>query len=311
MSPSRSRCLLEALNVLRKASGESLRPHRTELLAAVQKIDQSATPSVASRHDLPSTRPGSSGRVPLSSASHLFLPGHQETHKSISIPAREKASSNRSRDQHAHPQPPSQAQRLSPVALSPIEVFVKELEKDLEKIEKLLSEVCRNAGQNEPSWTTDDPRIVDIRLAGERTSAQGALRRGLSQRSLAIEFSDWEERAYGTSKVKERANQSTAEPGPKSGHLKEYLHINEHRFHNMEIARGGIKHGIKLLVCEQLLGGTGYSAIFVFRYSRLLKVKNAELRGLKDVITSSEPLTKLAGQKADWFYRCQSDYNGE
>ncbi|KAL9124677.1 MAG: hypothetical protein Q9217_006015, partial [Psora testacea] len=77
-------------------------------------------------------------------------------------------------------------------SLGPVENFVKKLQKDLKKIKKLLLQAGDDACQNKRTWTTEDPRIVDIHLAGKKSLPENILRRGLSQRSLATEFNDWQ-----------------------------------------------------------------------------------------------------------------------
>lgn len=39
---------------------------------------------------------------------------------------------------------------------------------------------------------TEDPRVVDLQMDGSHLSPETKFREGLSQRSLAIEFSRWE-----------------------------------------------------------------------------------------------------------------------
>ncbi|KAL8668516.1 MAG: hypothetical protein Q9168_006856 [Polycauliona sp. 1 TL-2023] len=283
MSLGKSTRVLEALNVLCKASEELLRPHKTELKAAVQKLQ-----SLIEDH---STR--NPGRVPL------------DTNDSSAFSFNGEDPSAPSPDQRTPPQP-------SPVAPSLIEDFVAGLDKDLERIEKLLSQVSHKAVTCEPTWMNDDPRVVDLQIAGGRQSSPTTkLRRGLSQRSLASEFDDWEKNTYGTSKVKERASNPLVEPSRKLGHIAEFLDNNKDRFHNIPAARAGIEHGIKLLISETLLVGVGFSAILVFQYSRFRKIKFEELDGLKDAIKDSDRIKKLAEQKADWFDHCQRDYNGK
>lgn len=101
--------------------------------------------------------------------------------------------------------------------------------------------------------------------------------------------------------------------GRRLGHITKFPEANTHRFHNHVAARDGIGHGIKLLVCEKLLGGKGVAAIFIFRFTSLRTLKCEELNALKDAIEEqgSKSIKKLAGQKADWLGRCQSIYNGK
>lgn len=292
MPSGESTSVLEALEVLCKASEESLRPHKTELKAAVQRlqslIEYHSTTVVATtcRDVSPPTANN---------------PGPNE---SSALPSTGKDPSAPSPDQRTPPQP-------SPVAPSSIENFVVKLDTELKKIQELLSQVSYKPATCEPIWTIDDPRVVDLQIAGgSQSSPTTKLRRGLSQRSLAAEFDDWERNTYGTSKVEARSSHPSVEPSRKLGHIAKFLDHNRDRFHNISAARAGIEHGIKLLICETLLGGVGLSAILVFQYTRFREIKFEELDGLKDAIKGADRVRKFAEEKADWFDHCQRDYNG-
>lgn len=52
------------------------------------------------------------------------------------------------------------------------------------------------------NWYEEDPRVLDLCLGTNRNPALNMrFRRGLSQRSLAIEYSVWEVTHYGTSRI--------------------------------------------------------------------------------------------------------------
>ena len=133
-----------------------------------------------------------------------------------------------------------------PVAPSPIQRFVAEVDGKLEKIETQLSQVYHVRDQ--PVWKKDDdPRVVDLQIAGCRNvSSMARFRRGLSQRSLTIEFDKWEQATYKKSGIKKRASRSSIEPGRKLGHITKFLEIHKHRIQNYPAVRNGIQHEIKL-----------------------------------------------------------------
>ena len=305
MSSSESTRVLEALNVLCKASGELFRPHTTELRAAAQKLqllieNPSTTIVPATSHiRLPPTT-GDSGQ----------LPPFPDSDRSFLTPLEDPLGPSPA--QHNSPQLSPQEHGLSPAPLSSTEEFIANLNTRLNKIEGYIFELGHNAVKHEPEWKTGDPRLVDLQIGGDRTQTPiTKLRRGLSQRSLAVEFDDWESQTYQTSRLGVRTNTPSEEPSRKLGHITEFLETNQDRFHNNQSVSKGIEHGIKLLVCENLLGGMGFSAIFIFRYTDLRKIKYEELNSLRDLITSSDPIKKLAERKANWFSACQRDYNSK
>ena len=314
MSPGEPDRVLEALDVLCNASVDSLRSHRTELLAAVQQLqslveDQSKALAVATRREASPPTTDDPGRPSSSSISHQSSPNPPNTNESLPFTLNSKNPLGPSLGQHISPH---HADPLPPARPSSTEKFIEKTNGGLERIEKCLSKICQNGVMSEPVWRNDDPRVVDLQIAGDlKPSTNTKFRRGLSQRSLAIEFADWERKTHGTSILKERATNPSVEPSRKLGHITEFLNCNTHRFHNLVAARAGIEHGLKLLVSETLLGGIGYSAILIFRYGEFRAVKYAELNGLTDAIKKSESIKRLAEQKAEWFGQCQSIYNGE
>ena len=91
----------------------------------------------------------------------------------------------------------------------------------------------------------------------------------------------------------------------------EYLNHNTHRFKNQETAREGIQHGIKMLVCETLLGTITISAILCFKYCQFHAVKFEELRSLMTMMDQTEWIKELlVDRSGDWFDNCQKKYNG-
>ncbi len=317
MSCSNATRVLEALNILCNASEESLRPHGTKLKAIVQKLqsltkDHGTTITTVSCHNtLPPAIDGR-GRPPTSLISHRSPPiPHTSDSSLLSLGGED--SSIHPHSQRIPPTPSSLFYRLPRDTPEVIEKFVSGLKKELEKIRKLLSQVCHKSIIGEPVWIKDDPRVVDLQIAGNHdTSPTLKLRRGLSQRSLAFEFDDWERTTHGTSRVIERTTEPSGElRNRKLGHIAEFLKINKDRFHNQKAARAGIEHGIKLLVCEALLGETGFSAILSFHYTSLRSVTFKELDCLKDAIQDGDPIKELAEQQTQWLDLYQRDYDGK
>ena len=209
---------------------------------------------------------------------------------------------------HDSPPQPISCPKVCPVAPDPLQSFIAIVEGKLEEIEKCLSDLYHVTEQ--PVWEREDPRIDDMNTGSRYMSSMARLRRGLRQRSLAIEFEKWEQATYGTSTVHKWARY-LAKADRKLGHMTEFLEINMHRFRKISAARNGLQHGIKLLVCERLLNGTGVSALLIFEYSRLRLIKFRELDAFKDAVKNSQKIKKLADQKADWVDDCQKCYDGE
>lgn len=309
MAPIDSTCVLEALKVLHDAPGELLLPYNVELQAIVQNlqllIDDHRPAIVPATADDGSPTTGDPRRLPPSSKPRRSIPAPLDVDVS--------STSNNSEDPVGllpdQPTPP----QTPPIPPNPVEELVTGLNEDLDKIEKSMLNLSVDAVNQEPEWMYDDPRLVDLQIAGDgrQSSLMIKFRRGLSQRSLAIEFDDWGETTYGKSIVEERASNPSLAPSRRLGHIAKFLDVNRHRFHDILTARIGIEHGIKLLTCERLLGGTGFSAIFMFRYTRIRKIKYEELAALKDKIEGSVSIKDLAKRKAEWIDHCQGLYDGK
>ena len=218
------------------------------------------------------------------------------------------------RNPHAQDSPQQSHLNTSPAPLLPnsIKNIVTRLIKTLKKTEKFLSQASHEAVRNDPPWVTDDPRITDIEIAGgKKKPANTKFRRGLSQRSLAMEYDDWERSISGTSRLRDRAANPSIKPGRKSENIQSFLEANTYRFGNLTAAKDGIKYGMKLLVCEQVLGGIGFSALLIFQFDSFRAVKCSELNDLKTAIEKEKSIKNLAKLKADWLNDCQSKYNSK
>ncbi|MCJ1472665.1 hypothetical protein MMC13_001314 [Lambiella insularis] len=155
--------------------------------------------------------------------------------------------------------------------------LINALDEDSTIITNYLSQSADNVVHDRNAWVDEDPRIVDLRMDGGRSSPDTKFRKGLSQRSLAREYSQWELDSYGVSRVDELARDQSLSWSRKGGHLDEYLELNKLRFHDTPAIRSGITHGIKLLTFERVFGEAGISAVLIFRYRLVRQIKYTEL----------------------------------
>ncbi|KAJ5988257.1 hypothetical protein N7481_003467 [Penicillium waksmanii] len=147
-------------------------------------------------------------------------------------------------------------------------------EKVSKKLENYLSSpILDFTKSNELDWFEEDPRLVDIRLSSRPSPTSHVnLRRGLSQRSLAVEYDEWEKNNFQTSRVIELA-QHPASSKSRQSHINQFVEANKHRFKDRNTALHGIKHGIRLLVFEKIYGCAGTSSVFFFIYGYFRSVK--------------------------------------
>ena len=104
-------------------------------------------------------------------------------------------------------------------------LLLKALKNQLDKIATYLAKQPPDTVSGELTWQNKDPRVNDLLvLQGDpQPSSQVSLRRVLSQRSLAIEFLQWEIENHRTSRVQELFNR--LDSSAPHGHLTSYVNI--------------------------------------------------------------------------------------
>ncbi|KAL9592079.1 MAG: hypothetical protein Q9179_007075 [Wetmoreana sp. 5 TL-2023] len=196
----------------------------------------------------------------------------------------------------------------------PVRTFILKLKNALKDIETFISDTGPSNTTLELPLQKVDARVVDIIVAGGVRNNDEArqiiqLRRGLSQRSLAEEYRSWQGQVKQRSSVDKRVK--TLKAVGRFGDLDEFLKIEEPRFGRQYKGsiRRAIDHGIKLLVLERLLGGIGYSAILIFRFTDFYNLKYENLEELVRALQDDNCIKKLASHSADWISQWQSKYD--
>lgn len=106
------------------------------------------------------------------------------------------------------------------------------------------------------------PCVVDLRIDSGRSSLGTKFRKGLSQRSLAAEYNQWELDGYEFSGVDKLTRDQSLSGTRKGSQIDEPLDENKHRFHDVAATKTRIKHGIKLLTFERVWGRQGFQLSF-------------------------------------------------
>ncbi|KAJ5115526.1 hypothetical protein NUU61_001285 [Penicillium alfredii] len=162
-----------------------------------------------------------------------------------------------------------------------------------------------NGSQND--WIQEDPRVNDIKFCSTNRSLDAKFRRGLGQRSLAIEYDEWEQKIFNTSRVSELCRDLSA-ADQHDGHINQFLRENTHRFKDEKSASHGIRHGIRLLVFERTYEHVGVSAILILVYSQFRSVKYKNYLLLKELLQKDHLWGSLASGKSSWFRQCEKQY---
>lgn len=198
-------------------------------------------------------------------------------------------------------------QRLSRILRPAPYSLVEALDEAKEKIETFLKKPIDEAIARELHWEETDWRIVDIRLDKGNSPPTSKFRKGLGQRSLALQFEDWEIRNHQTSRIQWLLNDTDASADVGDGYISEFLAANS--LPNKEWVRHAIKHGIKLALFERMTRMVGISALLFFCYSKFRGIRYHELGHLQQELATNGWVIDTATTCADWFDACQNAYN--
>lgn len=199
------------------------------------------------------------------------------------------------------------------------EDLVQTLKENAGTICKYLHQSEADAMGDKPEFHNDprfsDPRISalrisDLQLTKRDDTLLGKFRTVMSQRSLALEYIDWEKKAFGSSNVLDLMDTRNGSPEARWGYVAEYLRINHDKFSGFEqgLTRA-IPHGIKLLLCEKQSKSIITSAVLWFAPGNCKKLRFDEMRRLSDTLNSWQWFRSLVEEKTDWYLRCVKRYD--
>ena len=154
-----------------------------------------------------------------------------------------------------------------------------------------------------------DVRILDIKL-GSKPSLTDRFCKGLGERSLALEFDQWERRLYQTSTLGTLLSDLSAKDDKRDGHIQEFIRsANLDEKTNNQLHRA-IRIGQKILLLSWKLDYSDSIPIFLLccdRYWQSLKL--ADLPAVEQKLRQSN-LLETARSHQDWFQQCVQKYEG-
>lgn len=335
MSCNNDAYILKALRTLCDVSPEAFRRHRAETLLAFQKLQKFVTDDCSTESRIPlaqspysnSSSRGQNGVSSPSSdteTSSLLWSGgpgllaSSPDCEGLILPLTTAVGASTLRVNLQKPGTPSTHQvpessrtddSIKTLNSSTTKELMQALDKAKDSIKEYLSRSEVEATRDVLQRRVEDPRVVDLKL-GKKPSPEATFRKGLGQRSLALEFEQWELCVHKSSKVTELVKDLSLSQERRHGHIREYLQSNTHRFQDRATTGKGIEHGIKLLVFERMFGARVISGILSFIYRRFRAVRYEELALLQGMMRHSQWLAELASSKAAWFDRCQGQYEG-
>lgn len=182
-----------------------------------------------------------------------------------------------------------------------IEDLIKSLNRKLSDIKQFIGITDPHRTELQPPLEDTEARIADVIAADGHTRPNYTvqLRRGLSLRALANDYNDWVTQTCSISPVLRRAHRpGTAEH---EIHLKEFIRQCPLLLEgsNLDTVTRALRHGLKILVCEEIFGGVGISALLIFQYSRCQNVTYGGVGGLRLALQKQEEIEKFARENAD------------
>ncbi len=177
---------------------------------------------------------------------------------------------------------------------------------------------------------TDQSRIRD--LVNPARSLQINYRKGLSRRSLALEYEQWELARHRTSRVTDllhylerkqtnRNDNLLQDPDQeqqkemmkprRNGKICSYVEELQRSFSDKGAAIKGIRNGIKMLVFERLSQKTVVSAVVSFAFVEFRDLSWEELPELKETLDNTSWISLILAEKESWYQRCFDEYDCE
>ena len=186
--------------------------------------------------------------------------------------------------------------------------LVTNLDGSRPKVEEYLNKTYKQAVARHIDWQNTDIRVHDIRLGATKHNLLTKFRKGLGERSLALQFHNWELQHFQTSRLSVLAADQHTCKEHTEGRIPQFL--NTHDLPKLSCVTKGIQHGTKILIFERVMETMGISAILFFCFSQFRAIPYLDLQTLKAEIERSVWIGTLAKSISTWFQQCILDYEG-
>jgi len=157
-------------------------------------------------------------------------------------------------------------------------------------------------------WAGTDLRVHDIRLGATRHDLTTKFRKGLGERSLALEYHEWEMQEFQCSRLVELCKDPGNCKKVINGNITSFL--TARNLPDLECVQKGIRHGTKLLLLENLVGTPGTSVLLFFAFGKFREVKYPNMSDLAESMRKHVWIPKLVRKLEPWFQNCWAVYDG-
>lgn len=186
--------------------------------------------------------------------------------------------------------------------------LVNRVMKNTQKLARFFEKPVSGALACCADYRKDDTRLLDIRLCSPKR-AEDRFRKGLGERSLAVQFNEWEAGKYNYSRLTDIYCNLQLGDGTSESRAPEFARTFSLPDDNVVLS--AIRRGTKLLLFERLTGEVCYTPILIFNSHRFHRIRYSDLSRLRKSFISSKELTSLAQSSAGWFRQCCRKYEGK
>lgn len=299
--------VLTALDIICNSSDENLRVHQPKVVEASEKlqsyIGRHRLSVAATRVQNAASFDGAPSICPRNdSPQDASLVG---TGPAISLVQTDKTSSQPALG--VDPGPP-----ILPKRSAKVEQLVQEVKDDFDKVEGFVSRTDPQESDFLPLHDEGtDARVADLMLINKSAKKDmDRFRRGLIQRSLAMEYKAWHVKNKGWCEIDHRARDLTV---PLQDGISAFCREEVTDFEGFDkgILQTALRHGVKLLVWEQVSGGIGYTLILMLWYTQCRETTYPALRELCRAFQEEEEISQFARRNEDWLREWQQKYDGK
>jgi hypothetical protein len=158
-------------------------------------------------------------------------------------------------------------------------------------------------------WADVDPRVRDVRLGASRHDDKTKFRKGLGERSLALQYHEWEMEEFGSSRLSKLRKDPEDSKNISDSQIANF--ISTHGLPKTRCVEKAIQHGTKLLLLEHLVGKSTTSAVLFFAFGKFRDVNYPDMKDLAASMLADGWIAKLVQDAAPWFEDCQTSYRGQ
>lgn len=180
--------------------------------------------------------------------------------------------------------------------------------KTKKNIERYIQRSADNAVIRTVELADLDLRLLDVQHAEAHRDDQTRFRKGLGERSLGLQFREWEMQTFRRSRLDDLCK----DPGDCNageGNITEFIKVQG--FPEKSYVQKAIRNGTRLLLLDHLFGTAGASAVVSFAPSLFREVSYPNLKNLADSMRQNAWITGLMSTVEPWIADCWAVYDGK